>query len=63
MIQKKKKNQNLRLVGVADKQLKAQMYRMRGPGPLLHLVGSVRFILPDDRQGVGLRVEHPVIKR
>lgn len=35
----------------------------RLPGRLLHLVGPVRLVLPDDRQRVGLRVEDPVVKR
>lgn len=32
-------------------------------GPLLHFIGSVRLVLPDDGQGVSLGVEDPVVER
>lgn len=34
-----------------------------GSGPLLHFVGSVRLVFPDDGQRVGLGVEDPVVQR
>lgn len=34
-----------------------------GSAPLLHFVGFVRLVLPDDRQRVGLGVEDPVVER
>lgn len=34
-----------------------------GSGPLLHFVGSVRLLVRDDGQRVGLRVEDPAVER
>lgn len=51
----------------SDRQLEAQVFRIRGSqrrkGPLLHLVGSVRFVLLDDGQRVSLGVKDPVVER
>lgn len=33
-----------------------------GSGPLLHFVGSVQLVFPDDGQRVGLSVEDPVVE-
>lgn len=48
---------------VSDRQQEAQVHSFTGGGPLLHLVGSVPLLLPEDGQRVGLGVEDPVVER
>lgn len=60
-------------VCVSDRQQEAQVHSFTGSGsgsgsgggwgPLLHFVGSVRLVSPDDGQRVGLCVEDPVVER
>lgn len=49
----------------SDRQQGAQVHSFTGCGcgPLLHFVGSVRLVFPDDGQRVGLSVEDPVVER
>lgn len=50
---------------MSDRQQEAQVHSFTGGGggPLLHLVGSVPLLLPEDGQRVGLGVEDPAVER